>query len=70
MTLGIWQIISRALKIEILMGSFNPNLTNYELKIRKGVTCHDNEELRKSRRGTICHFKVDMRNLTNFDPST
>ena len=48
MTLGIWQIISRALKIEILMGSFNPNLTNYELKIHRGVTCHDNEELRKS----------------------
>ena len=47
MTWGIWQIFSRALKIGILMGSFNPNLKKYELKIHREVICHDNEELRK-----------------------
>ena len=47
MTWGIWQISSRALKIGILMGSFNPKLKKYELKIQSGVICHENEELRK-----------------------
>ena len=59
MTWGIWQIFSRALKIGILMGSFNPNLKKYELKIHRGVICHDNKELCKSWRGTTCDFKVD-----------
>ena len=35
MTWGIWQIFSRALKIGILMGSFNPNFKKYELKIQR-----------------------------------
>ena len=39
--------IERALKIEILIRSFNPNLKKYELKIHRGVICHDNEELHK-----------------------
>ena len=64
MTWGIWQIFTRALKIGILMGSFNPNLTKYELKFHRGVICHDNEELRKIWRGTdlsfqICHEEFD-----------
>ena len=33
-----------SLKIEILMGSFNPKLKKLELKIHRGVICHDNEE--------------------------
>ena len=33
-----------SLKIGILMGSFNPKLKKYELKIHRGVICHDNEE--------------------------
>ena len=33
-----------SLKIGILMGSFNPNLKKYELKIHRGVNCHDNEK--------------------------
>ena len=41
------RFFSRALKIGILMGSFNPNLKKYELKIHTGVICHDSEELRK-----------------------
>ena len=36
----------------ILTGSFNPNLKKYELKIHRGIICHDNEELRKIWRGT------------------
>ena len=41
------QIFTRAiesLKIGILMGSFNPKQEKYELKIHRGVMCHDNEE--------------------------
>ena len=30
--------------IGILMGSFNPKLKKYELKIHRGVICQDNEE--------------------------
>ena len=49
--------IERALKIEILIRSFNPNLKKYELKIHRGVICHDNEELRKIWRGTDLSFQ-------------
>ena len=41
------QIFTRAiesLKIGILMGSFNPKQEKYELKIHRGVMCHENEE--------------------------
>ena len=42
-----YDIFSRALRTGILMGSFNPTLKKYELKIHRGVICHDNAELRK-----------------------
>ena len=57
MTWGIWQIIFRVLKIEILMGSFTPKLEKYELKTHRGVICHDNEELHKIWRGTDLPFQ-------------
>ena len=57
MTWGIWQIFSRALKIGILMGCFNPNMKKYEFKIQRGVICHDNEELHKIWRGTDLSFQ-------------
>ena len=66
---GIWQMFSRALKIGILKGSFNPNLKKYELKIHRGVICRDNEELRKIWRGTDLSFQSWHRTLTNLDPS-
>ena len=47
MTWGIWQIFTRALeglKIEILMGSFKPKLKKYELKMHRGVICHETKE--------------------------
>ena len=60
MTWGIWQIFTRALeslKIGILMRSFNPKLKKYELKIHRGVICHDNEEWRKIWRGIDLSFQ-------------
>ena len=44
-------------KIGILMGSFNPKLKKYELKIHRGVICHDNEEWRKIWRGIDLSFQ-------------
>ena len=44
---GVWEIFTRALKsvkIGTLMGSFCPKQKMYELKIYRGVMCHDNEE--------------------------
>ena len=44
---GIWQIFTRALesgKIGNLMGSFHRKWKMYELKIYRGVMCHDKEE--------------------------
>ena len=48
------KIFTRALesiKIGTLMGSFCPKCKMYELKIYKGVMCHDNEEWHKNWRG-------------------
>ena len=39
-----YDIFFRAPKTGIMMESFNPNLKKYELKIYRGVICHDNEE--------------------------
>ena len=47
MTWEIWQILARApesVKIGTLMGCFYPKQKIHELKIYKGVTCHDNEK--------------------------
>ena len=42
----------------------------YDLKIYREVMCHDNEEWYKIEEELTCHFKIDMRNLTNFYSST
>ena len=42
----------------------------YELKIYREVLCHDNEDATKIEEELTCHFKIDMRNLKDFDPST
>ena len=65
MTWGIRAIFTRArksLKIGTLMTPFCLKLKMYELKIYRGIMCHGNE--------LTCQFKIDMRNLTNFDLST
>ena len=46
-----------SLKIGILMGSFNPKLKKYKLKIHRGVICHDNEEWCKIWRGIDLSFQ-------------
>ena len=56
MTQGIWQISPEHFAIGILMGFFNPKLTM--------------KNDAKSEEELTCHFKVDMRDLTNFDLST
>ena len=38
------QSMFESLKIGTLMGSFHPKQKMYELKIYRGVMCHDNEE--------------------------
>ena len=38
------QSMFESLKIGTLMGSFYPKQKMYELKIYRGVMCHDNEE--------------------------
>ena len=53
-TWGIWQIFTRALvslKMGTLRGFFCPKLKIFELKIYKGVMCHENEERCKNWRG-------------------
>ena len=68
----MWQIFTRALvsvKIETLMDLF--------VQSRKGVTLNVTEELNvmkmnnntKIEEELTCRFKIDMRNVTNFDPS-
>ena len=42
----------------------------YELKIYSGAICHDNEKDAKLEEEMICHFKIEMRTLMNFNPST
>ena len=73
MTWEIWQIFTRALenlKFVTLMGSFDPKYKMYKLKIYSRVTCHDNKNDVKFEEESICQFKIDIRNLTNFDTST
>ena len=44
-------------KIGTLMGSLNPKWKTYELKIHKGVMCHDNQEWCKVWRGIDLSFQ-------------
>ena len=60
MTWEIWKIFARALetlKIGTLMGFFFPKLKLYELKIYRGVICHDNEERCKAEKRIDLSFQ-------------
>ena len=73
MTWGIWQSFIRALeslKIGILMGSFNPKQKKYELKSTGELCVMTMKNDAKFEEELTCHFKIDMSNLMNFDPST
>ena len=50
------------------MGSFNPKLKKYELKIHRGVICHDNEEWRKIWRGIDLSFQIWHEEFDEFWP--
>ena len=63
-----YDIFSRAPKTGILMGSFNPNLKKYALKIHRGVICHGNEELCKIWRGTDLPFQSWHKEFDEFWP--
>ena len=71
MTWRIQQIFTRALeslKIGILIGSFNPKFKKYELKIHRGVICHDNEEWHNIWRGTDLSFQSWHEEFDKFWP--
>ena len=63
------QSMFESLKIGTLMGSFYPKQKIYELKNR-GVCVMTMKNDTKFEEELTCQFKIDMRNLTNFDPST
>ena len=49
------------------MGSFYPKYKMHELKIYRGVMYDDNKNDAKFEEELTCRFKIDIRNLTNFD---
>ena len=52
------------------MGSFYTKQKMYERKIYRRVICLDIEERSKIKQELTYRFKIDMGNLTNFNPST
>ena len=64
------QSMFESLKIGTLMGSFYPKQKMYELKIHRGVLCHDMENDAIFEGELTCQFKIDGRNFTNFNPNT
>ena len=73
LTWGIWQIFTRALEslqVGTLMVSFCLKLKMYELEIYSRVCVMTIKNDAKIEEEFTCQFKIDLRNLTNFDPST
>ena len=42
----------------------------YELRIYRGTICNDNEKDATLEEELTCRFKIEMRTLMNFNPST
>ena len=59
-----------SLKIGTLIGCFDPKQKLYELNIYRGVCVMTMKNDTKFEEEVTCQFKIDMRNLTNFDSST
>ena len=57
-----------SLKIGTFVGSFYPKQKMYEFKFFRGVMTINNNP--KFEENLTYQFKTDLRNLTNFDPST
>ena len=73
MTRGIWQIFTRALesvKIGTLMGPFAQSRKCMTLKFTEELCVMTMKNYTKTEEELTCRFKTDMRNFTNFDPST
>ena len=58
-----------SLKIMTLTGYFYLKQKMYKLKIYREVLRHGKNNV-KFERELTCQLKIDLRNLTNFDPST
>ena len=52
------------------MASFRLKFKMYELKMYRGFCVMSMKNDTKFEEELTCQFKIDMRNLTNFDPST
>ena len=65
-----WPEHSKVSNIFTLLGYFWAKYILFEIKKYRGVIFHETEEEYKIWRESTCRFKVDIRNLTNFDPST
>ena len=52
------------------MGSFCPKLKSISLKFTEELCAKKMKSNAKFEEELNCHFKIDMRNLTNFDSST
>ena len=59
-----------SLKIGTLMGSFYPKQKNMKLKFTGEFCVMTMKNDAKFEEELTCEFKIDMRNLTNFEPST
>ena len=59
-----------SLKIGTFIGSFYPKQKMYEFKIYRGLCVMTMKNDAKLEEDLTRQFKIDMRNLTNFDPST
>ena len=74
MTRGIWQIFIRtleSLKIETMMGCLYPKYRKrMSLKFTGELCVMTMENDTKFEEELEYRFKTDIRNLTNFDPST
>ena len=66
----IWPEHSKVSKIFILMGSFLAKYKLFDLKMNRGVICHENEEDTTFVEESTRRFKIGIRNLTKFDLST
>ena len=67
---NFYQSMFESLKIVTLMGSFYPKQKTYELKLTGEFWVMTMKNDAKFEEESTCQFKIDMRNLTNFDPST
>ena len=66
---------TREFQTGTLMGLFYPKQKMQELKMQGGVMCDHiyyvtMKDVTKFEEELTCEFKIDMINLTNFDPST